>query len=169
MLTGLPGTGKSTIAGFAARRLRAALLTVDSIEASLWRAGISRHEPTGLAAYAIAQTTAESALRAGSSVVADAVNAASDAREEWRRAAERTRSALRVVEVVCSDLDEHRRRIESRRADSAYPDAGAWHQIRSCRFEPWTLPQPRLVLDTARMTELECERALLRFLPAARG
>jgi predicted kinase len=169
VLTGLPGTGKSTIAGIAARRLRAALLVVDSIESSLWRAGVSRKEPTGLAAYAIAQTTAENSLRAGSSVVADAVNSVREAREGWQRAAERTRSVLRVVEVVCSDPGEHRRRIQSRRGDSTYPDAGGWQQVRARPFEPWTLPQPRLVLDTARMTEHECERALHRYLPAGPG
>lgn len=169
VLTGLPGTGKSTIAGLAARRLRATLLVVDSIEASLWRAGISRREPTGLAAYVIAQNAAESSLRAGSSVVADAVNAVKDAREGWQRAAERTRSMLWVVEMVCSDPREHRRRIQSRSTDSAYPDAGDWQQVRTRPFEPWTLPRPRLVLDTARMSELECERALDRYLPVAGG
>jgi predicted kinase len=165
VLTGLPGTGKSTIAALAARRLRAALLVVDNIEASLWRAGVSRKEPTGLAAYVIAQAAAESSLGAGSSVVADAVNSVSDAREGWQQAAERTQSVLRVVEVVCSDPDEHRRRIQSRCVDSDYPDPGGWQQVSSRRFEPWALPQSRLVLDTARMTESECERALYRYLP----
>jgi predicted kinase len=164
-MTGLPGTGKTTIAGIAARQLRATLLTVDTIEASLWRAGISREEPTGLAAYVVAQATAEGSLRAGISVVADAVNSVCEAREAWRKTAEQTQSVLRVLEVVCSDPNEHRRRIRSRSPDPARPSAGSWQQVLARPFEPWNVPEPRLVLDTSRMSQQDCRRALQSYLP----
>lgn len=168
MFAGLPGTGKTTIANIAARQLRATLLTIDIIEAALWQAGVSRKEPTGLAAYVVAQTTAESSLRAGMPVVADAVNPVQDAREAWRRTADRTRSVLRVVEVVCSDLSEHRRRIQARSFDPARRNACSWQQVLKQPYEPWLDRQSRLVLDTSKMTELDCGNALHNYLPAPR-
>lgn len=162
----MPGTGKTTIANIAARQLRATLLTVDTIEASLWRAGISRDEPTGLAAYVVAQVTAENSLRAGMPVVADAVNPVRDAREAWQSAADRTQSMLRVVEVVCSDVSEHRRRIQARLPDPTRRTVCDWRQVLAQRYEPWADGRRRLVLDTSKMSELDCGFALRCYLAA---
>jgi adenylate kinase family enzyme len=52
-LAGLPGSGKSAVAEDLSRALRCAVLSVDPAEAAMWRAGISKSEPTGLAAYMV--------------------------------------------------------------------------------------------------------------------
>ncbi|MDL5486951.1 AAA family ATPase [Microbacterium wangruii] len=49
VMAGLPGVGKSTIAAELASGRRCALLSVDPIEAAMWRAGVERTQPTGLA------------------------------------------------------------------------------------------------------------------------
>jgi predicted kinase len=150
VVSGLPGVGKSTVADAVGRHLGAAVLSVDPIEAAILRSGIDRSFETGLAAYEVVSALAEEQLRLGLSAVADAVSGLEVARDMWRRAAERTRSAMQVIEVVCSDEDLHRRRLASRqRAIEGFPEP-AWEEVvaRRDEWEPWT--EPRLVVDTVR-------------------
>ena len=72
---GLPGSGKSTIAEIIAGRLGATAISVDPIEGAILKAGIDSDQPTGLAAYLVAERMAEQVLVSGHSVVVDAVNA----------------------------------------------------------------------------------------------
>jgi predicted kinase len=74
VMAGLPGSGKSTVAEGLGRRLAAPVLSVDPVESALWRAGISREEPTGLAAYVVVEAMAADVLALGQTVVVDAVN-----------------------------------------------------------------------------------------------
>ncbi|MFF1344342.1 AAA family ATPase [Streptomyces sp. NPDC058290] len=49
-MAGLPAAGKSSVAQELGRALPAAVVSVDPIEAAMWRAGVERAQPTGLAA-----------------------------------------------------------------------------------------------------------------------
>ena len=73
-MTGLPATGKSAIADAIGRALPAPVFSVDPLEATLNRAGITREHRSGHAAYDLAAMLAEAQLRAGQSAVVDAVN-----------------------------------------------------------------------------------------------
>jgi predicted kinase len=112
VMAGLPGTGKSTIGQVLASRLGLPVVAVDSIETAILQAGIESDQPTGLAAYLVAETLAEQVLVVGGGVMIDAVNAVIPAREQWINLAARTGEDLRFVEVVCSDPELHRSRIE---------------------------------------------------------
>jgi predicted kinase len=81
--------------------LRAPVLSVDPIEAALWRAGIARDEPTGLAAYVVAEAPAERQLELGLSAVIDASNYIEGDRQMWRALATRHNVPLCWIEVVC--------------------------------------------------------------------
>lgn len=148
-MSGLPGSGKSTIGRALAARLPAALVSVDPIDAALRRAGIAADQPTGLAAYLVAEIVAEDVLAAGMTVLVDAVNAVEPARAQWRELAARRGVAMRVVEVICSDPYLHRTRLESRRRRFAGLPEPRWADVerRRAEFVPWTTP--RLVLDSA--------------------
>jgi predicted kinase len=163
VLSGLPGVGKTTIGGTAAEMLTAAYLRIDALEAAMWRAGISREQPTGLAAYVVAEAVAEGCLLAGSSVVVDAVNAVEVARQAWRDLAARTRKPLRIIEVICSDATEHRRRVESRGVDLEGHYVPTWSEVAERDFEPWK--EPRLVVDTIRPLS-ECRLQIEEYLAA---
>jgi predicted kinase len=80
-------------------------------------------------------------------VVVDAVNPVEAARRGWRDLARRANVELRVVEVVCSDTVEHRRRVEQRQADLDGHTVPTWQQVMDREYEPWS--EERLVLDTA--------------------
>jgi predicted kinase len=116
VMAGLPGAGKSTLAAIVGARRKIIVLSVDQIETAVLKAGISAGQPTGLAAYLVAETLAESALVRDRDIIIDAVNAVDPAREQWVNLAERTGSGIRFVEVVCSDPDEHRARLVDRAA-----------------------------------------------------
>ncbi len=112
-MAGLPGTGKSTIGQVVASRLGIAVVSVDPIETAILQAGIGADQPTGLAAYLVAETLAERVLMTGSGIMVDAVNAVAPAREQWVNLAQRMNEPLRFIEVICSDPDLHRSRIEA--------------------------------------------------------
>lgn len=160
MLSGLPGSGKSAIADQLGRRLPAAVLSVDPIEAAICRCGITQSFETGVAAYEVAAVLAEDQLGLGLSVIADAVNALEIVRSMWRRAAHNTDAPVTVIEVICSDPDLHRSRLANRVRDiDGFPEP-TWDEVMACRdeWEEWT--EERLVLDTIEALSHNVERAL---------
>ncbi|WP_165807183.1 AAA family ATPase [Nocardioides currus] len=113
-MTGLPGSGKSTVAHRIAGELGCAVISVDTIERGLHDAGVDSAQPVGLAAYAVANRLVDVQLSLGHTVVADAVNDHPEARQAWLDLAERHGVDLRVVHVRCSDETLHRQRLETR-------------------------------------------------------
>jgi predicted kinase len=147
VFAGLPGVGKSTLAARVATELPAVLLAVDTVDFTLRRYEVAEPRP-GYAAYGVVAALAELQLRVGHHVIIDAVNPVEAARRLWVELAERLGVPLRVVEVVCGDDAEHRRRVEARyaeRDDDGIPD---WVRVleRRAEYEPYR--GPRLVVDT---------------------
>jgi len=140
---GLPATGKTTLARELARRLAAIHLRIDTIEQCLKAAGLAVG-PTG---YVIANALAADNLMLDRAVVADCVNPLLSSRNGWRETALRCSARIVEIEIICSDLAEHRRRVESRVADIEGLIQPSWDEIRSRSFEPWD--RDRFVLDTA--------------------
>jgi predicted kinase len=114
ILGGLPGTGKTTLARSLARELHAVHLRIDSIEVALHRAGVTSVSDEG---YRIAYALAEDNLKLGLTVIADSVNPIAITRDAWRAVARRANVRAIDVEIVCSDVEEHRLRVESRTSD----------------------------------------------------
>jgi predicted kinase len=146
VLSGLPGSGKTVLAEAVSRALSVPILSIDSIEAAMWRAGLIKTE-TGVAAYEVAHALADENLRLRHTVIVDAVNPVEAPRAAWRTLAAKHRVSLKIIECVCSDETIHRGRIEA-------PVAGkrelTWARLlqRRAEYEAWT--DPRLVLDTSR-------------------
>jgi predicted kinase len=107
----------------------------------------------GPAGYIVACALAEANLRLGGIVVADSVNPLAITRDAWRKVAAVAASAIFEIEVVCSDPDQHRRRIETRTIDIARLTPPSWQQVIDRHYESWD--RPRLVLDTANRTPAE--------------
>lgn len=159
---GLPGAGKSTLSAAIAEVLPALSLRVDAIEAAMWKYDIPP-EQSGIAAYSVMHAVAIPNLRRGRTVVADAVSGVEPARAGWVATAREAGVPLRVIEVVCPDLDEHRRRVEQRANDLPGFTLPTWEQVQRTadRYEPRT--DDRLVVDSTRPQE-ETVRRALRFL-----
>ena len=74
VVSGLPGTGKTTLADSLAGRLRAVRVSVDPVEEALLESGLPRSWESGAAAYRAGAAMAATNLAGGLPVVADAVN-----------------------------------------------------------------------------------------------
>jgi predicted kinase len=159
-LAGLPAAGKSSVAEGLGRMLPAPVVSVDPIEAALWRSGIERDQPTGLAAYEAAEAVAEGILALGQSVIVDAVNAVEPARDQWRGLAARRRVPLAFVEVVCSSPQLHRTRLEVRHRNIAGFYEPTWADVERRRAEYAAWSGPRLTLDSAANLSSNIDRAI---------
>ena len=146
VLAGLPGSGKSTLAREIALRLDAVWLRVDTAEAAMLSAGLPRSFETGLAAYVVVHDVAREQLRLGRTVVIDAVNAVEETREMWRSLSTECGASRYVVEVVCSNPEEHRRRVESRTPPTPPLTPPTWKEVRDREYLPWK--EPVLTVDT---------------------
>lgn len=134
ILSGLPGSGKTTLARSLARQTGALHLRIDTIEQALIRSGVTHVGPAGyLAAYEIARDH----LTNGGNVVADCVNPIQITREAWRSVALDSRAEAIEVEVICSDGEMHRARVEDRKADIPGHIIPTWEDVENLSFEPW--------------------------------
>ena len=156
-LSGLPGTGKSTVATLAASDMGAVYVRIDSIEQPMFRAGLAV-EGIG---YEVAQAVASDNLMLGHLVVADCVNPWPLTRDAWRALGQRLGVRVVEIEFVCSDATEHRRRVEARHlADPRWP---TWQNVLDRDYRPWQ--RERVVIDTA---HVGVERAVAVLVSTAR-
>lgn len=151
-LSGLPGTGKTTIGRLLATKLGATFIRVDEIEHAL-KSISSCFQEIGPAGYVVAFAVARSNLQLGKFVIADSVNPVPESRHGWRHPAELADRPCIDVEVICSDVAEHRRRVESRSTDIDGFKLPTWERTISLQHQPWA--EDRLLLDTARLEPSE--------------
>ena len=161
VLSGLSGVGKTTIARELVRATGGVYVRIDSIEQSLRHAGV-KVEGEG---YSVAHAVAEDNLRLGRTVIADCVNPWPITRHEWRSVASRAGVRAVDVEVVCSDVNEHRRRVEFRCSDIAGHRTPTWPEVIGRDYHAWV--GERLIIDTAQLDLAQCVRAILSAMSSA--
>ncbi|HWI83655.1 AAA family ATPase [Ramlibacter sp.] len=160
VLSGLPGTGKTTIARLLAQRLAAVHLRIDTIEQALSAAGAAAS--VGPEGYLVAYGIASDNLRLGLSVIADAVNATRTTRATWESVARACGSGFLHVRLSCSDSLEHQRRVRERRSDIAGHVLPTWEAIAQMRLEP--VSTGTLSLDTCACTPAHAAESIARAL-----
>jgi predicted kinase len=163
IFSGLPGSGKTTLAKAVARKIGGAYIRIDTIEQALRELCAVNVEAEG---YRPAYRVASDNLRAGLSVVADSCNPIELTRREWERIALDADVPYVNIEIICSDVQQHRDRVESRITDVVGLKLPTWSDVSSREYDPWITE--RLVVDTAARTPAESQAELLSML-AARG
>jgi predicted kinase len=155
VLSGLPGVGKTTVARKLATATGAVHVRIDSIEQALRDAGWNVEEE----GYRVAYAVAEDNLRLGRIVIADCVNPWPLTRTTWRAVADSAGVRAVDVEIVCSDVEEHRRRVESRSADLVGHRMPTWSDVIERDYCAWN--GERLIVDTARSDVDQSVRIIL--------
>ena len=156
IFSGLPGTGKSTLAESVGKDLGIPVFAKDWLEATLLRSGL---EPTaeakslGFAGYELLTVLAERQLILGQSVILDSVAASQTIRDTWRQLSEQYDADWRVIECICSDDSLHRSRLKDRKRNIP-----GWHELEWSEVErvkqyyfPWE--GEHLLLDMVRSFE----------------
>lgn len=158
---GLPGTGKTTLAREIARRTDGVFLRIDTIEQVLRdAAGMT----VGNEGYLVAYEIAADNLRNGKTVIADSVNPIPVTRDAWRGVAARTGATAVEVEIICSDKDEHRQRIETRKPDIAGHALPTWQDVEKREYDVWETAG--IVIDTSGRSAAACADEIMRALEA---
>jgi len=146
ILSGLPGTGKTTVARELACRLGAVHIRIDSIEQAIRAAG-TLAVPMTDEGYRVDYAVAEDNLRLGRTVIADSVNPLQITRQAWRNVAERAGTKSIDIEITCSDLEEHRRRVETRHGDIPGHRLPDWAEVVAREYHAWD--RDRVIVDTS--------------------
>jgi predicted kinase len=144
-MSGLPGVGKSALSRRIARELELSLFEIDRIEAPLLQRGISG-DAIGWGGYEILTALAADNLELGRSVLLDSVCWTRQIRQRWLGLATTYQAAYRPIEVICSDDNLHRRRVELRdRSGDGLPEVD-WSRVEEARlrYEAWDMPHLRL-------------------------
>jgi predicted kinase len=161
IFAGLPGSGKSTLAELLARRLRAAYVRIDTIEQALRDLCSIDVQGEG---YRLGYRVAADNLRVGIDVVADSCNPINLTRLEWERTAMDIGADYVNVEVVCSNLREHRTRVETRRNTVPGLRLPTWEEVSARPYEQWA--GTRVILDTFGRSPEKCVDELLAAAPS---
>lgn len=122
IIGGLPGTGNTTIA-----RALAKCATIQS--SKIYELLAMLKSEVGPAGYMVAYGIAEDNLTLGNTIIADSVNCLKVTRDAWLSVAVRSAVPAVEIEVVCSNKNEHRRRVETRVTDVQGLRKPTWEEL----------------------------------------
>lgn len=158
MLSGLQGTGKSTLAKRLASELNYPLFAKDHLEAVLYTQQITKSD--SVASYHQMFALAELHLSLGMSCILDAVFPRVGFRQRVGQIAESHQAHHIIIHTYCSDLTLHRHRLESRVSTVPWKRI-SWEQVLKTQsfYEAWK-PNQALFVDSVNPLETNFEKTL---------
>ena len=135
IFSGLPASGKSTLAGLLAREMGCFYLRIDTVEQALRDLCDFNVQGEG---YRLAYRVAADNLKLGMNVIADSCNPWNLTRLEWQNVAIENGADFVNIEVICSNPAEHQRRAENRRSEVENLQLPSWQQIQNREYHEWT-------------------------------
>jgi predicted kinase len=153
--TGLPGAGKSTLAERLGKRTGFPVFSGDWLVGVLKPHGVltGLTRPAFLALYYdLLGTLIKRQLMFGQSAIVDCL-ITDEIADRWRTTAARFHARLSVIECVCTDEAEHRRRVEERtRGIPGWHEVG-WDHVERMRVEYPPLTHEHLTVDAMEPAE----------------
>jgi predicted kinase len=163
IFTGLPGTGKSTLAERVARTVRAPAFSGDWLMGGLKpaHAALAKLDRSEYLAawFGLLATLVTRQLMLDQSAIVDGI--VSDSQFAlFRETADQFAARLSLIECVCSDEAVHRARIEGRiRGIAGWHEVG-WDHVERMRVEMPPLTVDRLIVDAMEPVEDNLRRVL---------
>ena len=157
LFSGLPGTGKSTLANRLARELQLPLLCIDDVIGDVpENAGI----PFWDSRVAILMDVIETQLKIGLSVIADSVFMNMD-RHHAQELARKYQARFLPVYVFVSDEKIWQERVTRRYEEMNHKDVATWERIQHQRerFRNWE-PDTALFIDSVNSVQQNYETVL---------
>ena len=164
VFSGLPGTGKSSVAEAVGRKLSIPVFAKDWLEASILRCGLGQNleysATLGEIGNELLTTLTLRQFYLGQSAILDSVAKIEMIRQKWRTLARIHNANWRVIECVCSDELIHRDRLSTRRRGIPGWYELTWSDIEQvrARYEPWQ--DERLILDSTNSLDHNIQAAL---------
>ena len=151
VFSGLPATGKSSIAEAVARELGIPLFAKDWLAATLRRLGMGYGEAgsslLGQAGYELLTTLAQQQLSLGQSAVLDSVLSWESTRRRWRNIAAEYGAGWYAIECICSDEILHRTLLADRRYNIPGWQELAWTEVERVKAYYKSWDEDHLILD----------------------
>ena len=154
-ITGLQGTGKTTLAEALGAALNAVVLSRDPLMDVLVAGGVPL-EPddgggvkvVGQFGYELQTALLREQLRMGRSVVLECV-VGPDTRAEWKRVAHEQGARFWLIDTVCSDVALHRRRFLERGPTQRGDWVLSWDTVHAYRSRFAVHPEAAFVADAS--------------------
>ncbi|EPG0532512.1 AAA family ATPase, partial [Vibrio harveyi] len=131
IFSGLPASGKSTLAKLLAARVGAMYVRVDTIEQGLRDLCHFKVEGEG---YRLSYRIIRDNLELGLSCIADSCNPIKLTRYEWQQVATSMSAHFVNIEISCSDENEHKQRVDSRKNEVENLQLPNWRQVYPSDF-----------------------------------
>jgi len=144
IFSGLPGIGKSTLSKLIAKEFSAAYLRIDTVEQGL--RDLCNYKVQG-EGYRLAYRIAGDNLKLGQNVVSDSCNPINLTRKEWEDVAKEHDCIFINIEILCSNKEEHRKRVETRKNEVKGLKLPTWKEVESREYDSWDCE--RIIIDTA--------------------
>ncbi len=151
VFSGVPGSGKSSLADATGAALGIPVFAIDWLLGSLTPFGGYHLDDSWGMGYELLTTLALRQLQLGQSAILDSPAEETVVRDRWRSLAAGAGSDFRVIVCVCPDEAEHKRRLVGRqRGIPGWHNPGNWAnaQRRLAAFPPWA--DEVLTVDTTR-------------------
>jgi predicted kinase len=157
VFSGLPGTGKTTLAQNISRIFKAVYLRIDTIEQGIMDLCKFNIQGEG---YRLAYRIIEDNLKIGNDIISDQCNPWELTRNEFKNLAIENNCKYLNIEIICSNKEEHKRRVENRK----FPP---WEEINKWDYKSWN--EEHIVIDTANKTVEECTKELIEKINAEKS
>ena len=159
IFSGLPASGKSTLAKLLAKKTNSFYLRIDTVEQAI--RDLCGFDVKG-EGYRLSYRVAADNLKLEKNVIADSCNPWQITRREWQNVAVENGAAFVNIEIICSNEEEHKKRVENRICEIDSLQLPTWKEIQTREYHKWE--NNVFTIDTANKTIEESFEALVKMI-----